>query len=118
MQLRYRMPGAEHLRDCPALISLLQKQKEDPSKIYSAICAAPAVALATHGLIKSGSTVYPAPPFLKMIDDVSSEDVVVQGNLVTSRGPGTALKFALTLGELLYGKDAAKDIAKGMLVDY
>lgn len=111
------MPGAEHLRDCPALISLLQKQKNDPSKFYSAICAAPAVALASHGLIKSGSTVYPAPLFLKMIDDVSSADVVVKGNLITSRGPGTSLKFALKLGELLYGEEAAKDIAKGMLVD-
>lgn len=111
------MPGAEHLRDCPALIRLLEKQKNDPSKYYSAICAAPAVVLASKNLIQSGATVYPAPPFLKMIDNVSSDDVVVQGNLITSRGPGTALKFALKLGELLYGEDAAKDVASAMLVD-
>merc|ERR1711862_236132 len=53
------MPGAEHLRDSPQLIKLLAEQKSNPSKYYSAICAAPAVVLASNNLIESGSTVYP-----------------------------------------------------------
>jgi 4-methyl-5(b-hydroxyethyl)-thiazole monophosphate biosynthesis len=44
------MPGAEHLRDSKMLISILQKQKA-AGKRYAAICAAPAVALASHGLV-------------------------------------------------------------------
>jgi transcriptional regulator GlxA family with amidase domain len=41
---------------------------------------------------------------------------VVQDNVVTSQGPGTALQFALTLGESLYGKEMADKVAKGLLV--
>ena len=44
------------------------------------------------------------------------EEVVVQGNVVTSQGPGTGLKFAIKLGELLYGEEKAKQIADEMLV--
>ena len=44
-----------------------------------------------------------------------ADDVVVQGNLITSKGPGTALKFALALGEHLYGADEAKVIADQMI---
>jgi len=111
------MPGAEHLRDCAALISLLEKQNRE-GKLYSAICASPAVVLASKGLIKNGATCYPVPVFRSTIEDPSDEDVVVQGNLVTSKGPGTALKFSLKLGEMLYGKEAAKKIASEMLVEF
>ena len=46
---------------------------------------------------------------------MSEEDVVVSGNLVTSQGPGTALRFALQLGEELYGSEKREQIAKEML---
>ena len=109
------MPGAEHLRDSAPLISILEKQKE-AGKLYGAICAAPAVVLASKGLVGEGATCYPAPGLReKMSSPVDSEDVVVQGNVVTSQGPGTALKFALKLGEQLYGAAKAKEIADEML---
>ena len=44
-----------------------------------------------------------------------AERVVVDGTVVTSRGPGTALEFALTLVELLRGKNVRGDLAKAML---
>lgn len=54
------MPGAEHLRDCTALIDLLRAQKE-ANRLYSAICAAPVVVLHHHGLIQEEDfTCYPA----------------------------------------------------------
>ena len=109
------MPGAEHLRDSAPLISILEKQKE-AGKLYGAICAAPAVVLASKGLVAEGGTCYPAPGLReKMSSPVDGEDVVVQGNVVTSQGPGTALKFALKLGEQLYGEAKAKEIADEML---
>ena len=76
------------------------------------------MALATHGLIDGGalSTCYPAPKFREVLPSVSEEDVVVSGNLVTSQGPGTALRFALQLGEELYGSEKRGKIAKEMLV--
>lgn len=46
----------------------------------------------------------------------AEQRVVVDGNLVTSRGPGTALEFALTLVEQLYGSAKAKEVAVPMVV--
>lgn len=109
------LPGAEYLRDCPTLIELLKKQQTQ-KKLYGAVCASPAVVLATHGLIGAGATSYPVPPFRAVMTDASDEKVVVQDNVVTSQGPGTSLLFALALGELLYGKDKADKVASALLV--
>jgi len=108
------MPGAEYLRDSAPLISILEKQKST-GKMYAAICAAPAVVLASKGLIGEGATGYPAPGLLEKMKSPVGDDVVVQGNVVTSKGPGTALKFAIALGEQLYGAEKAKSIADEML---
>mmetsp|Transcript_7234 Transcript_7234/g.14842 ORF Transcript_7234/g.14842 Transcript_7234/m.14842 type:complete len:245 (+) Transcript_7234:46-780(+) len=109
------MPGAEHLRDCTSLISLLEKQKAN-GKLYAAICASPAVVFANKGLVGEGATSYPAEGFRKAMVAPVDDDVVVQGNVITSKGPGTALKFGLTLGEKLYGAEKAKAVADGLLV--
>ncbi len=109
------MPGANHLRDCNTLTNLLKKQQEK-KKLYGAMCASPAVVLATHGLLSAGATCYPAKPFREVIPDASDEKVVVQDNVVTSQGPGTSLLFALSLGEQLYGKEAADQVAAALLV--
>jgi len=109
------LPGANHLRDCPTLITMLKKQKEQ-NKMLAAICAAPAVVLASHNLIGKGATCYPAPPFRNALDDPADSAVVVKDGVTTSQGPGTSLTFALSLGEQLYGKEKADKIAKEMLV--
>jgi len=93
------MPGANHLRDSSTLVEMLKRQQEQ-NKLYAAVCAAPAVVLQTHGLlVGSGATCYPAPPFRSTMTNPSDDKVVVQGNVVTSQGPGTSLLFALSLGE-------------------
>ena len=109
------MPGAEHLRDNETLISILKKQKEE-GKLYGAICASPAVVLATHGLVGEGATCFPADGLRKKMSSPVDEDVVVQGNVATSKGPGTALAFGVKLGELLYGKEKAAEVAGGLLI--
>jgi protein deglycase len=111
------MPGAEHLRDCEPLIRLL-RQHQASGKQYGAICAAPAVVLASKGLIESNAdaTCYPAPAFREAIPNVSNEAVVVSDKMTTSQGPGTALAFALQLGENLFGKEKRDQIAKQMLL--
>jgi len=110
------MPGAEHLRDSAELITMLKKQKV-AGRLYAAICASPVVALQPHGLLDGvRATCFPSvrsklPPSL-----TSDERVVVDGNCVTSQGPGTAIEFALKLIELLLGPQKAKDVAGPMLV--
>jgi len=86
-----------------------------------AICAAPAVVLAAHGLLgQREATCYPAPQFIKEIPNPVDDDdypVVVDGNVTTSRGPGTALVFALNIVHQIFGKAKADELAAVMLLD-
>jgi 4-methyl-5(b-hydroxyethyl)-thiazole monophosphate biosynthesis len=107
------MPGAERLRDSTVLISLLKRQA-DEGRLYAALCASPAVALRPHGLLR-GKRFTCHPNFSQGISDgLSTEPVVVDGNLVTGRGAGTAVDFALTLVELLYGRKKVEEVRQGM----
>eukprot|EP01039_Chlorochromonas_danica_P001518 gene1518-1654_t len=109
------LPGAQHLSDNELLVSLLKRQAET-GKHYAAICAAPALVLARHGLLdgKTG-TCYPASKFTAMIDRYVSQKVVEDGNVITSQGPATALAFSLKLVEALYGAEKAEQIRNDML---
>jgi 4-methyl-5(b-hydroxyethyl)-thiazole monophosphate biosynthesis len=112
------MPGAEHLRDNPVLIEMLKKQKQS-GKIYAAICASPAVVLAHYGLLdKKKAACYPAMADKLPDPSAAGQRVVIDGNCVTSQGPGTAMDFALELVCQLAGKEKAADAASGMLTSY
>jgi len=103
---------AEHAR----VITLLQEFKE--SKIVGAMCAAPYV-LKKAGVLGSDYTCYPGAK-----DDVDHpgyrEDlkVVIDGNVMTSQGPGTAVCFGLAIVERLVGKESMQAVKDGMLLDY
>lgn len=109
------MPGAEHLRDSPALIALLEKHRSENAPI-AAMCAAPAVVLASKGFLKDKTaTCYPADKFRSMLPNASDQQIVVDGNIITSQGPGDSLNFALKLVEILFGSEKSKQIGKEML---
>ena len=110
------MPGAEHLRDSKELAVMLRLQKQE-GRLYAAICASPAVVFEHHGLLdQRRATCHPSFVHLLQNREAVDSRVVVAGECVTSRGPGTALEFALKLVELLYGVDKARDVAEPMLV--
>lgn len=113
------MPGAENLRDCEPLTQILRDTRA-AGGVVAAICAAPAVVLAGHGLLDGvKATCYPAPPFKKLLPTAEEEDVVVDGKTrtVTGTGPGTALPWALKVVEVLYDDPAlAEKLAEEMLV--
>lgn len=98
------LPGADHLNKDDRLHALIKKMA-DNNKYISAICAAPRV-LATAGLL-DGKRVTSFPGALDNfpVNNLSYEEstVVIDANIITSRGPGTAMDFALTLIELLLG---------------
>jgi 4-methyl-5(b-hydroxyethyl)-thiazole monophosphate biosynthesis len=102
------MPGAEHLKRDARVIALLRRFASD-GRYTAAICAAPGV-LAHAGLL-DGRRATSFPGFLRADSApgiaLSEAPVVVDGRLVTSRGPGTAIEFSLALVELLCGRDAA-----------
>ena len=108
------LPGAEHLRDCMPLIEMMRKQKAE-GRFYAAICASPAVVLAVHGLIDDKkATGYPSTQ--DKLPNRAEGRVVVDGNCITSQGPGTAQEFALELVGLLCGRDKAGEVASAMIV--
>ena len=109
------MPGADHLARHPA-VQRLVRELAATDRFTAAICAAP-IALAAAGLHR-GKRVTCFPGFEDRLDGATpvADPVVVDGTLVTSRGPGTALEFALTLVELLRGRSARAELARRMLV--
>ncbi|MHC4543587.1 MAG: DJ-1 family glyoxalase III [Planctomycetota bacterium] len=107
------MLGAEHLRDSSQLIEMLKEQAAS-GRLYAAICASPAVALKPHGLLENKkATCYPS--LLLDLDTPEQAKVVVDGNCITSQGPGTALEFSLKLIELLFDKQKSQEVANAML---
>lgn len=109
------MPGADHLDRDPRVRALLTRTAA-AGRYVAAICAAPK-ALANAGLLDNRK----ATSFPGVLDALSvpgmtyREDAVVQdGKIITSRGPGTAMDFALTLIENLVGKDKRAQVEAGL----
>ena len=100
------MPGADHLEADSRLRELLVEMARS-ERFTAAICAAPKV-LAAAGLL-DGRTATSFPGFLSSSATpgltVSEAPVVIDGKIITSRGPGTAMDFALTLIEMLCGPE-------------
>jgi 4-methyl-5(b-hydroxyethyl)-thiazole monophosphate biosynthesis len=99
------LPGADHLDNDPRIQTLI-KEMAAQDKYTAAICAAPKV-LATAGLLDHRkATSFPGALNQNQVPglDYREEAVVIDGKIVTSRGPGTAMDFALSLIELLLGK--------------
>lgn len=108
-------PGADHLRDNAVLQSLIKRHAED-NKYIAAICAAPRV-LAHLGLLENKrATSYPGALDAASLKNTQLENtpIEVDGRIITSRGPGTAMDFALQLIELLVDKDTRQQVEKGL----
>ncbi|CAD7943561.1 unnamed protein product [Amoebophrya sp. A25] len=110
------MPGASNFAACEDLVTLL-KSRHAAGQTNAAVCASPAVVFAAHKLLNGKATCYPAPKFVEMLGDkMQSKDapVVIDGNVVTSVGPGTSLEFGLRLVGLLCGEEKMKEIGEAM----
>ncbi len=109
------LPGSHNLQSNPLVLQLLRTQKARGG-IVAAICAAPIVLAEAKVLAGIQVTCYPG--FEDQLGKVSycEDDVVDEDNVITSRGVGTALKFALKLVERICSPEMAQDLAQKMLV--
>jgi len=110
------LPGSQNL-DADARIHQLLARHKAEDRYAAAICAAPKV-LANAGLLAGKSaTGYPGVLTMEDFPELNLLDapVVVDGKTITSRGPGTAMDFALQLIESLAGK-ATRDEVETALV--
>ncbi|MDT3705226.1 MAG: DJ-1/PfpI family protein [Thiobacillus sp.] len=108
------MPGATHLKEDTRILGLVRNMAA-AGKYTAAICAAPMV-LAEAGVLEGRqATSYPG-----VLDglpgvSVSAEAVVQDGKVLTSRGPGTAMDFALALVETLKGAAVRQQVEAALV---
>ncbi|MDO9009673.1 MAG: DJ-1/PfpI family protein [Thiobacillus sp.] len=110
------MPGAAHLKADARIIELLKKTAA-AGHYTAAVCAAPMV-LAEAGIL-NGKQATSYPGFLDGLPGVtvSTAAVVQDGKVLTSRGPGTAMDFALALVEALVGPDIRQQVEAALVRD-
>lgn len=83
--------------------------------IVAAICAAPTV-LADIGVIKGRRlTCHPSVREELCAEKLSDERVVIDGKLITSQSPGSAMEFAFALVGALFGQEKIKEVNKGVI---
>lgn len=111
------MPGAANLKKSPQVKAIIECVLAN-KKIVGAICAAPAVVLASQGFL-DGKKATCFPGYEKDLGSkvrFSSDRVVTDDLIITSRGPGTAAEFALELVSRLVDKPTADKIGQTMFV--
>jgi len=111
------LPGADYLDQDNRVSSLIQKMANS-NKYVAAICAAPKVLANAQLLEKKRATSYPGVLENMSLNntDLSTDNVVIDDKIITSRGPATAMEFALNLIEQLLDKDKRKEVASALLV--
>lgn len=108
------MPGASNLRDDERVIKFIKKQNKE-GKLIGAICAAPIVLGKAD--LTDGRDITSYPGYEDELPNCNylEDSVVVDNNIITSRGPATSMAFAYKLLEKLGYSDKAEAIASGML---
>ncbi len=110
------IPGVPNFIANPKVKKLVLKQYE-AGRYVAAICAAP-TALGKFGILKDKKAIcYPGMENELYCKEVVMESVVKDGNVITSRGLGTAIPFGLALIECLKGKECADEIAKKIVYE-
>jgi len=110
------MPGTDNLAASSKLVAVLKEQLA-AGRIVAAICAAPGLVLGRHGLLDGRrATCFPGCQmhFGRHATYVEAS-VVSDGNVITSRGAGTAFDFGLTLVRHLAGDGVAGQLADRMV---
>lgn len=108
------IPGVDNLGAHAGLVEQLKAYKEQ-GKWIAAICAAPMI-LHDNGLIEGKTlTCFPGVGDDFKEANVVKDIVAVDGKLITSQGPGTAIEFGLKILELLKGKEMS-DYVRGRLL--
>lgn len=107
--------GTHRLAESRSVLDAV-RQRVAERKLVGALCAAPLV-LQKAGVLRSKkATCHPGCREEFTPGEYSSDPVVYDPPVVTSRGPGTALRFALKLVEILVGEKAAGQVAAGLVL--
>lgn len=109
------LPGAVNLHEHEG-VNIQVKELFETGRLIGAICAAPGAVLAPAGVLKGRrATVYPG---FETGEDIewTGETVVRSGNIITGKGPGAAMLFALEIVDYLEGKEKAQEIRESLMM--
>ena len=109
------MPGAANLKNSTELLKII-KDVYKKDGLCAAICAAPIVLEAADILEEKNATSYPGFDEQMPSCNYREDRVVIDGNIITGRGPGVAMEFAMTVVEYLLSESDRKELEKAMLV--
>lgn len=104
--------GTKNLRESQHLIAALKKQNT-AKKFIAAICAAPTVLL-DAGVLKNKAYTAHYSVKKELPNILEDQKVVIDGNIITSQGPGTSIQFALAIVSTLLSESKSKEICKGI----
>ena len=109
------MPGSKNLNEHEGLKKLVSEFANNGKEV-AAICAAPLVLGGLRLLEGKKATCYPGfePELIGAI--TTGENVTVDGNIITGKGPGLVFDFALTLVEKIAGLGTRKEVEEGLLL--
>lgn len=110
--------GGTKLLAQDSFVQNLLKDMNSKNKDIAAICAAP-YALNSAGVLSQNYTCYPSVEQDIRLDGYhSDEKIVEEGNIITSRGPGTAMCFALYIVKKYKGDEVYNTLKSGLLADF
>ncbi|MCE5256512.1 MAG: DJ-1/PfpI family protein [Spirochaetaceae bacterium] len=111
------MPGASNIAASAKAVEMIKRHYRE-GKIVAAICAGPAVVLqGACGLLDGKRfTAFPGTESQVPRGIFVPDRVVRDGTIITSRGPGTAGEFAVSIIECLSGRQAAQSVAEAVLL--
>ncbi len=108
------MPGTKYLFECQPLREMIA-QAHANGQWVAAICAAPSIILGGMGLLQGKrATCYPGMEAGMTGAIAVDANCVVEGNIITARGAGAAIDFAVALATVLCDAQTAQDMAKAM----
>ena len=109
--------GAHTLASNKIVQDILKKFKEE-NKFIAAICAAP-YALHTAGVLNKNYTCYPSyQNQIRQDGYIESKNIVRDEKIITSRGPSTAMCFALEIVKILTNQEIYESVKKGLLANH
>ena len=110
------MPGAQHLSECEKLMTILQHHYDQERTVCSNLCRTCFSIESFENKQKTPVTCYPG--FEKYLPDfeVVADGVVVDGKMITGKGPGFAILFGLAILEQLRSASSWCEVAAGMLL--
>ena len=105
-------PGTDNLKNDERIEKILKRMHQE-GKYIAAICAAPTV-LQKAGILKDKSITC-HPSIKSHFDSYTKDRVVVDGKIITSQSPGTAMEFSFKLVEILFGSERLEKVNDGVL---